>query len=165
VVKQRNPEDYRRCAGVALFNKRGQVFLGHRINSSGQHVWQFPQGGMDKGETPLGAAVRELYEETGVKPETVKLLGKIDDWLYYDFPADYLNTKKARGRKGQRQRWYAFLFTGKDDQVDLDAVPPTEFSEWRWGKLSNTPKLIVPFKRKIYERLADEFEGFAKPHE
>ncbi len=163
--KDRNPKDYRRCAGTVLFNKQGQVFLGHRMGATGRHVWQFPQGGMDAGETSLGAALRELYEETCVRSDHVTLLGKIDDWLYYDFPAEYLKSGKARGRKGQRQRWFAFLFHGDDTDIDLTAIPPTEFSEWRWGGLDEAVEHIVPFKREIYERLSYEFESFAKPHE
>jgi len=156
---------YRPCAGVVLFNKDGKVFLGHRMGGIGPHVWQFPQGGMDEGETPMGASLRELYEETGIKPEYVTLLGKINDWLLYDFPADFRKTKKAHGKLGQKQRWFAYRFEGTDDQFDLEAVPPTEFSEWRWGNLDETPGTIVPFKRKVYERLVCEFAAFAKLHE
>ena len=163
--ERHNPDEYRPCVGVILFNKAGQVFLGHRNNSPTPYVWQFPQGGIDKGEIPYEAALRELQEETGVLPNLVSDLGTIEDWVYYDFPPEFQQSKKARGRKGQRQRWFAFLFLGNDDQIDLEADDEVEFSEWRWGTLEEAPNLIVPFKRAIYERLACEFAGFAKPQE
>jgi len=159
----KNKKKYRRCVGIVLFNKDGKVFLGHRINSPTKYVWQFPQGGIDKGEKPRKAALRELQEETGVTPDLVTKLGKVKGWLYYDFPKKYQQSTHARGRKGQRQKWYAYLYHGTDDQVDLEADDLIEFSEWRWGTLEEAKELIVPFKRQIYERLACEFAGFAKP--
>lgn len=163
--EDRDPKQYRPCVGVVLFNKDGKVFLGHRNNSPTDYVWQFPQGGIDKGENPRAAALRELQEETGVVPELVSELGTIEDWLYYDFPTDFKHSEKARGRKGQRQRWFAYSFLGTDDQIDLEADDEVEFSEWRWGTLDEAKDLIVPFKRNIYERLACEFAGFANPKE
>ena len=160
-----DPDKYRPCVGVVLFNSQGKVFLGHRNNTLTPYVWQFPQGGIDKGETPHKAALRELQEETGVPPALVTNLGTIEDWLYYEFPEEFRQSKKARGLLGQRQRWFAFLFHGSDKQIDLEADDEIEFSEWRWGSLEEAKDLIVPFKREIYERLACEFAGFAKPHE
>lgn len=161
----RDPKQYRPCVGVVLFNKHGKVFLAHRNGAKGKFVWQFPQGGIDKGEAPESAALRELQEETGIVPALATILGSIDDWLYYDFPTDFKNSEKARGKKGQRQKWFALLFNGTDDQVDLEADDHVEFSEWRWGTLAEAVDLIVPFKRKVYERIACEFALFAKPHE
>lgn len=159
------PENYRPAVGVVVFNKQGRVFLGRRSNSSGPYQWQFPQGGIDDGETPHAAALRELQEETGILPSLVTDLGGVDDWLCYDFPADFKHSEKARGRRGQCQRWFAFLFHGTDDQVDLEADDIVEFSEWRWGTLEEAHQLIVPFKREVYARLMFEFAGFAKHQE
>lgn len=163
--KDGNKKQYRRCVGVVLFNKNGEVFLGHRSNSPTDYVWQFPQGGIDEGEKPREAALRELQEETGVVPSLVSELGTIKDWLYYDFPTDFKHSEKARGRKGQRQRWFAYQFNGTDDQIDLEADDEVEFSEWRWANLAEAIQLIVPFKRDVYARLAREFADFANPRE
>lgn len=163
--KDYDPKVYRPCVGIVLFNKDGKVFLGHRNSSPTEYVWQFPQGGIDKGEKPRAAALRELQEETGVIPELVSKLGTIKDWLYYDFPTDFKHSEKARGRKGQRQQWFAYSFHGEDDQIDLEADEHVEFSQWRWGTLEEARDLIVPFKRDVYERIACEFAGFANPRE
>jgi putative (di)nucleoside polyphosphate hydrolase len=165
MAADRDPKEYRPCVGVVLFNKDGKVFLGHRNISLTDYVWQFPQGGIDKGEKPRAAALRELQEETGVVAALVSELGTIEDWLYYEFPTDFKHSEKARGRKGQRQRWFAYSYLGTDDQIDLEADDEVEFSEWRWGTLDEAKDLIVPFKRNIYERLACEFAGFANPKE
>jgi len=156
-------ESYRPAVGVAVFNAEGKVWLGKRFGQDGPYCWQMPQGGMDKGETPEVSAARELFEETGITLEMVTPIGEIQDWLFYDFPASYKNRKATKGWMGQRQRWFAFRFHGEESQIDLKSHGPQEFSEWRWGDLSETPDLIVPFKRKVYERLASEFEGFARP--
>jgi len=156
-------ERYRPAVGVAVFNKQGKVWLGKRFGQDGPYNWQMPQGGMDEGETPEIAAARELFEETGITLEMVTPIGEIEDWLFYDFPPQYKGKKATKGWQGQRQRWFAFRFRGDASQVDLQSHGPQEFSEWRWGELSETPSLIVPFKRKVYERLASEFERFAWP--
>jgi len=88
-------------------------------------------------------------------------IGEIHDWLYYDFPAEYKN-KFKKGWLGQKQKWFAFRFHGDETKIDLKAHGPQEFSEWKWGELAETPDLIVPFKRKVYERLTSEFERFSK---
>jgi len=154
---------YRPAAGIVIFNPKGQVWLGRRAGEKSKYRWQFPQGGIDKGEKPKDAAMRELWEETGLKPEHVAPLGRIKDWLYYDFPPEYKGRKATKGWHGQRQKWFAVRLSGKDKHFDLKAHPPIEFSDWKWGNLSDTADLIVPFKRKVYERLIIEFADYAKP--
>ena len=154
---------YRPAVGIAVFNAAGKVWLGKRFGHNGPYCWQMPQGGMDAGEIPEVSAARELWEETGIVLDMVTPIGEIKDWLFYDFPPEYAGSKATKDWKGQRQKWFAFRFNGDDSKIDLKAHGPQEFSEWKWGELSNTPNLIVPFKRNVYERLASEFERFAKP--
>ena len=154
---------YRPCVGVAVFNTDGKVWLGKRFGQDGPFNWQMPQGGIDKGETPEVSAARELFEETGITLDMVTPIGEVEEWLFYDFPPVYKGRKATKGWAGQRQRWFAFRFHGDASHIDLQSHGPQEFSDWRWGELSGAPELIVPFKRKVYERLASEFERFSKP--
>lgn len=151
---------YRPNVGVVLFNPSGRVFIGRRVGDFadlGEPVdsfrWQFPQGGVDDGENVAGAAFRELKEETGVAPEKARLLALTPGWLAYDFPAGY----RKKNWRGQRQKWAAMLFLGTDDEIDLEADDHQEFDAWRWGELEETPALIVPFKRAVYEELVAAF--------
>ncbi len=163
---KRNKSSYRRNVGVAIFNQSGQIWLGKRYGGDGPHVWQCPQGGIDKGEKPKAAARRELFEETGLRANDMEYLGKVKGWLYYDFPPELLARKKKRFKNlGQRQKWYAYRYFGDGSDVNLTAHGPQEFSEWRWADLSTIADTIVPFKRPVYERLMVEFAAFAKPVE
>lgn len=153
---------YRRAAGIVLFSLTGHVWLGRRASAQTQHVWQFPQGGIDPGESEEFAALRELREETGIAPDKLRVLGRIPEPLFYDFPESYRTTARTQKWRGQRQSWFAYRFVGEASDINLGHHTPPEFSEWRWGTLSQTPEMIVPFKRKVYERLVTEFEGFAK---
>ncbi len=154
---------YRPCVGIALFNVAGHVFLGRRRSKdkSSADAWQMPQGGIDPGEAPADAALRELFEETNVSARSVTHLGQTNDWLSYDLPPDL--TKKAwKGRyRGQTQKWFAFGFTGEDREIDIDrpggGAHRPEFDAWRWAPLDDTPALIVPFKRPVYESVASAF--------
>ena len=160
----RKKSDYRRNVGVAIFNKKGEIWLGKRFGEDGPYVWQCPQGGIDKGEKPKAAARRELFEETGLRASEMEYLGKIKGWLYYDFSPEVIaKNRKSRKNIGQRQKWYAFRYFGDGSDVDLKAHGPQEFSEWRWADLSTIGETIVPFKRPVYERLMVEFASFAKP--
>jgi len=162
----RNKKDYRRNVGVVIFNVQGQVWLGKRYGEDGPYCWQFPQGGMDKGEKPKVAAKRELFEETGLKADRMDYLGRIKGWLYYDFPPELLAQKQKRFNNiGQRQKWFAFRYHGDGSDVDLTAHGEQEFSDWRWADLDTIADTIVPFKREVYERLIVEFAPFAKPVE
>ncbi len=154
---------YRPCVGIIMFNTQGQVWLGKRLEHDDPHCWQFPQGGIDPGETPRDAALREVWEETGANGARLTPLGRTDDWLTYDYPEDYKVNPKRKNWLGQKQHWFAYRFHEDDECFDLKAHPPQEFSEWRWGNLHETPDLIIPFKRKVYEELVIIFSPFAKP--
>lgn len=162
IRRTRPGKGYRPCVGIALFRPDGRVFLGKRASRGvvPQYSWQMPQGGIDRGEKPLEAAVRELYEETSVR--SASKIGEMEGWLHYDLPGDLASW---RGRyKGQAQRWFAFRFEGDEAEINV-AHPPdghqTEFSTWRWETLSAIPEVVVPFKRAVYERVVKEFAGFA----
>ena len=150
---------YRPNVGVVLFHPDGRVWLGRRTNTPGPFNWQFPQGGVDEGEDLQAAAVRELQEETGVR--SVSLLGRTEDWLTYDFPADHSGSKIAKGWKGQRQVWFALRFEGDEAEIDLLGHGHPEFEAWRWGDLAEAPALVVPFKRPTYEAVVSAFQVYA----
>lgn len=157
------PSQYRPCVGVALFNASGKVFIGRRAGLSGEHAWQMPQGGIDKGETPLAAAARELLEETGVS--SARLLAEAPEWLAYDLPTDMIRPSWRGKFRGQAQKWFAFLLEGDDSHIDIFNPPAghgPEFDAWRWAELSETPQLIIPFKREVYAQVAKMFAGFSK---
>ncbi|MAP93454.1 MAG: RNA pyrophosphohydrolase [Ponticaulis sp.] len=157
----RDPSLYRPNVGIALFSKRGHVFLGRRINAHGPFQWQMPQGGIDRGESPSDAALREMEEEIGVSHKLVTVLAESENWLYYDFPTD-LKSRLPGPYIGQRQKWFALRFNGSDSDVHLDLHTP-EFDAWRWSELSSTPELIIHFKRPVYEAVVKEFAEWTKP--
>lgn len=152
---------HRPNVGVVLFNTEGKVWLGKRYGADEPWCWQFPQGGMDEGETPEEAGLRELHEETGVTQDLIEPLGSIEDWLAYDFPPEVLAQRSRNRWRGQKQRWFAYRYLGTDADFDLEAVPPQEFSEFRWVSLETTPQLIIPWKRDVYARVADAFAAFS----
>jgi putative (di)nucleoside polyphosphate hydrolase len=152
---------YRLNVGAALFNVTGQVFVGRRgdVPAGGQHVWQMPQGGIDAGEDPRQAVMRELAEETGTG--NAEILAEHDEWLQYDVPADLVGRAFGGRYRGQRQRWFALGFLGQDSDIRLDAHLPAEFVEWKWVELAALPALAVPFKRHIYEAVITAFAGIS----
>jgi putative (di)nucleoside polyphosphate hydrolase len=150
---------YRPGVGLVLFNRHGLVFTARRIDT-GDAAWQFPQGGIDAGEDPVTAALREMKEEIGT--DHAEIIAESRDWISYDLPAD-LADRVWRGRyRGQRQKWFALRFLGSDADIDIETEHP-EFSEWRWMALAEVPALIVPFKRSLYEQVAAEFAALAGP--
>ena len=159
---------YRPCAGVAVFNARGLVFVGRRAGGpehiDATHVWQMPQGGIDDDEDPYKAALRELHEETNIK--SVEKLGEIAEWLYYDIPRDIVGQAWGGKYRGQKQKWYALRFTGEDSEIDIEhpgcGAHEPEFIAWRWAAMDELPALVVPFKRATYERVVREFKKFAR---
>jgi putative (di)nucleoside polyphosphate hydrolase len=154
-----SPSDlpYRPCVGIMLFNQDGKVFVGKRIDQSVEG-WQMPQGGIDKGETPRQAALRELKEEVGTAKADI--IGEMDDWVTYDLPAHLVGVAFHGKYRGQRQKWFALRFAGKDSDIDLTAHDP-EFSEFQWVTLEELPGLIVPFKRETYKAVIAAFENLA----
>ena len=157
----RDPSLYRPNVGIALFSKRGHVFVGRRINAHGPFQWQMPQGGVDKGEDTEAAALREMEEEIGVSPKLVSILEETNDWLYYDFPSD-LKSRLSGPYYGQKQKWFALRFEGSDSDVRLDLHTP-EFDAWRWCELSEVSEHIIHFKRPVYDEVIKRFEKWATP--
>ncbi|WP_420557071.1 RNA pyrophosphohydrolase [Roseovarius sp.] len=146
---------YRPCAGVMLVNGDGKVFVGQRIDSE-YDAWQMPQGGIDEGEDPRDAALRELWEETGVKADLVTVEAETPEWIPYDLPHELVpKLWKARYR-GQQQKWFLMRFHGVDADVDI-TLPPAEFSEWKWIAPEDVVDAIVPFKRGVYAKVMEAF--------
>lgn len=156
----------RPCAGAVVINGAGLVFIGRRAGvDDAATAWQLPQGGIDRGESPLDAARRELYEETSIT--SVTLAGEHPDWLSYEVPAALAGGRFQSKWRGQTQKWFAFRFFGGDEEIDV-ASPGggghrAEFSAWRWAPLAEIPSLVIAFKRPVYEAIAAGFAHLAVP--
>jgi len=147
---------YRPCAGMMVLNRENKVFVAKRIDTLSEH-WQMPQGGIDPGEDPLEAAFRELEEEIGTR--NVAHIHSLDEWLTYDLPENLLGKLWKGKYRGQKQKWSLFRFLGEDREINIETDHP-EFSEWRWVEAEELPKLIVPFKRDIYETIVEKLRKF-----
>lgn len=145
---------YRPCVGVVLINSQGAVFAGERLGMQG--AWQMPQGGIDEGEAPRQAALRELAEETSVPADAVDLLAETPGWLYYDLPGDVMGKVWGGRFRGQKQKWFLFRLTGPDSVIDLHTDHP-EFGRWRWMDPRALLAEIVAFKRPVYEQVLGSF--------
>ena len=147
---------YRPCAGIMLVNRDGKVFAAQRLDNPGVDAWQMPQGGIDEGEEPHLAALRELYEETGIEPSKVDIISQTKEELLYDLPDELLGKLWKGQYRGQRQWWFLMRFLGADSDIDI-ATPHPEFSEWKWAEPEDLPDMIVPFKKKLYRAVLAEF--------
>ncbi|EIZ81344.1 putative (di)nucleoside polyphosphate hydrolase [Novosphingobium sp. Rr 2-17] len=150
---------YRPCVGVMLVNADGKVFVGKRIDNREGDWWQMPQGGVDDGEDLEAAAFRELEEETGLPASTVQIISHTREELLYDLPADLIGKLWKGKYRGQRQTWYLARFEGTDADINLSAHDPAEFCEWRWIEPELLPELIVPFKKRVYRTVLEEFRA------
>ena len=148
---------YRPCAGFMLVNTVGHVFVGERIDPSAHGFWQMPQGGIDKGEDPETAALRELEEETGIGAALVEMIAPSSRPHTYDLPPELLGKVWKGKYRGQIQHWYLGRFLGTDADINLQAHHPAEFNAFRWVEPARLPDLIVPFKRDVYAALVEEF--------
>jgi len=155
---------YRPCVGVMVLNRDGHVFVGQRVveprgeMSGATQLWQMPQGGIDEGEDPLEAARRELFEETGIR--SAELLAEAPDWLTYEIPPELLGVALKGRFRGQKQRWFAFRFTGEESEIAIDPPPAghtVEFTRYDWKSMDDVLALVVPFKRGVYEKVVAAF--------
>lgn len=146
---------YRSGVGIMLLNRDGRVFVAARIDNP-DDAWQMPQGGMDEGEEPWATALRELEEETGILPKLVEKIAEHDERLRYDLPEQWRGKVWGGKWRGQLQHWFLARFLGSDADVNLATAHP-EFRAWKWVEPSEVPKLIVDFKRPLYERLVRDF--------
>ena len=153
-----NPKDYRPNVGMMIINQKKEIFVGKRIDHP-SNFWQMPQGGIDAQEIPSVAALREMDEEVGIKKNKVDLLTESKDWYYYSIPSDLAKTLWKGKYKGQRQKWFLYKFKGTDKDVNIHTEHP-EFSDYKWVTKDFLVPNIVPFKKKIYEKLLLEFKDY-----
>jgi putative (di)nucleoside polyphosphate hydrolase len=149
---------YRPCVGMMLFNRTGRVFVGKRVDQT-LEGWQMPQGGIDEGEDPREAALRELEEEIGTR--NAEILREHPEWLNYDLPMRLVGVALKGKYRGQTQKWFALRFLGSDSEIEL-ATPHQEFSAWKWLAMDELPQLIVPFKRDTYAKVIEAFQDVPK---
>jgi putative (di)nucleoside polyphosphate hydrolase len=151
---------YRPAVGIMLLNRHGEVFVGHRIDMPAMPAWQMPQGGVDPGETPRQAAIRELEEEIGTAKADILAESRV--WLTYDLPVELAGGIWGGRYRGQRQKWFVMRFTGSDGDINLATEHP-EFDAWQWVAPDRLPDLIVPFKRQLYIDILAEFRALCAP--
>lgn len=148
---------YRPCAGIVLVNQAGKIFVGSRLDMPSE-AWQMPQGGIDDGESPRQAALRELYEETGVTADKAEIIAETADWMPYDLPPEMVVRLWGGRYRGQTQKWFLIKFLGDDDDIDL-SVHHREFSDWKWADPETLPGQIVRFKSDLYARVLAGFRA------
>ena len=151
---------YRLGVGIMLLNATGEVFVAKRIDTLAE-AWQMPQGGIDDGEEPRTAALRELEEETGVPAANVTMLAESAEWYTYDLPDDLVPVIWKGKFRGQKQKWFALRLDGPNSLINITVHAHPEFSEWKWIPMQQLPSVIVPFKRDLYAALVGEFKHLA----
>jgi putative (di)nucleoside polyphosphate hydrolase len=157
-------EGFRPNVGIILLNAHNEVFWGKRLR---EHSWQFPQGGIKYGETPLQAMYRELHEETGLRPEHVKIIGRTRDWLRYEVPDKFIKREVRGHYRGQKQIWFLLRMVGRDCDICLRATDHPEFDAWRWNEYWVPLDAVIEFKRDVYQLALTELSRFlrrAAPH-
>ncbi|MCG7657816.1 RNA pyrophosphohydrolase [Wielerella bovis] len=152
-------EGYRPNVGIILVNDDNRVFWGKRVR---EHSWQFPQGGIKPGESPETAMYRELFEETGLLPQHIKILGRTRDWLRYDVPNNWIRREWRGSYRGQKQIWFLLRLVGKDTDVHLRATRHPEFDDWRWHEYWAPIEEVIEFKRLVYERALTELSSYLR---
>ena len=150
-------DGYRPNVGIILCNKRNEVFWAKRVR---EYAWQFPQGGINEGESLEEAMYRELMEEVGLGPDHVKILGKTKDWLRYEVPKQWVRRDGASRYKGQKQIWFLLKFVGNDSDVLLTNSDKPEFDSWRWDDFWSPLKQVIDFKREVYEKALNELSTY-----
>ena len=148
---------YRANVGVMVLNKSGDVFVAQRLEHYA-NAWQMPQGGIDPGEAPAEAALRELEEETGINSSKVVILSETQNWISYELPANLIPKLWNGQYRGQKQKWFLMRFLGEDTDIDIETEEP-EFSAWKWIAPSALPDAIVPFKRDVYVAVLEAFQS------
>jgi len=152
-------EGFRPNVGIILLNARNEVFWGKRLR---EHSWQFPQGGIKFGETPMQAMYRELHEEVGLKPEHVKVIGRTRDWLRYEVPDRFIKREVRGHYRGQKQIWFLLRIVGRDCDICLRATDHPEFDAWRWNHYWVPLDAVIEFKREVYQLALTELSRFLR---
>jgi putative (di)nucleoside polyphosphate hydrolase len=157
-------EGYRPNVGIILVNQKNEVFWGKRVR---EHAWQFPQGGINQGESPAQAMLRELHEEVGLLPDHVRVLGRTREWLRYDVPDAFIRRESRGHYKGQKQIWFLLRMLGRDTDVCLRATPHPDFDAWRWSPYWVSLDDVIEFKREVYTQALNELSPliFKRTHD
>ncbi len=158
-------DGYRPNVGIILLNSKNEVFWGKRVK---QHSWQFPQGGIKHGESPEQAMLRELWEEVGLRPEHVRIVGRTREWLRYEVPDQWVRRDLRGNYRGQKQIWFLLRLVGRDCDVSLRATTHPEFDAWRWHDYWVPLDVVIEFKRDVYQQALLELSRFVfkpgRPH-
>ena len=149
-------EGYRANVGIIIMNDAGKVFFGKRI---GQQAWQFPQGGIDEGESPEEAMYRELYEEVGLKPEAVEFIARTENWLRYDIPERLIRKRAFPRCIGQKQIWFLLKMLVDDEAISLFENDPAEFDAWEWVNKEYPQTQVIDFKQMVYQTALTELSA------
>jgi putative (di)nucleoside polyphosphate hydrolase len=163
------PTEYRPCVGLLVINREGHIWLGERLDARNDAEglgtwWQMPQGGIDEGEDPVTAAMRELREETGIT--SASIIAETENWHHYDFPTHFATKAWGGKYRGQKQKWFALRFNGADAEIDISSPEPDlppEFGRWRWSPKTALINNVVDFKRAIYSAVLTEFDPLIIP--